>query len=93
MVLYNIISFAILALFFYMKNNLIFPFRCTKKNSCLQVLKGSHRMGRIDHNLSGDQAGADLERLQEAKEIFPLVYVEMDPGDALFFHCNLLHSR
>ena len=68
-------------------------FRCTKKNSCLQVLKGSHKMGRINHNLSGDQAGADLERLQEAKEMFPLVYVEMDPGDALFFHCNLLHSR
>ena len=67
--------------------------RCTKKNSCLQVLRGSHRMGRINHNLSGDQAGADLERLQDAKEMFPLVYVEMDPGDALFFHCNLLHSR
>lgn len=66
--------------------------KCTKKNSCLQVLKGSHKMGRINHNLSGDQAGADLERLQEAKEVFPLVYVELDPGDTLFFHCNLLHS-
>jgi ectoine hydroxylase-related dioxygenase (phytanoyl-CoA dioxygenase family) len=21
----------------------------------------------------------------------PLVYVEMNPGDVLFFHCNLLH--
>ena len=67
--------------------------RCTKKNSCLQVLKGSHRMGRINHNVKGEQAGADLERLKEAQEKFPLVYVEMDPGDALFFHCNLLHSR
>ena len=50
-------------------------------------------MGRINHNLSGVQAGADLERLQEAKEVFPLVYVELDPGDTLFFHCNLLRSR
>ena len=31
-------------------------------------------------------------RLQEALKIFPHVYVEMSPGDALFFHCNLLHS-
>merc|ERR1719273_1340189 len=67
--------------------------RCTKNNSCLQVLKGSHKMGRINHNLSGEQAGADLERLKLAKEKFQLVYVEMEPGDALFFHCNLLHSR
>ena len=50
-------------------------------------------MGRINHNLSGEQAGADLERLKLAKEKFQLVYVEMEPGDALFFHCNLLHSR
>ena len=50
-------------------------------------------MGRINHNVKGEQAGADLDRLKEAQEKFPLVYVEMDPGDALFFHCNLLHSR
>ena len=71
----------------------LFLIRCTKNNSCLQVLKGSHKMGRINHNLSGEQAGADLERLELAKEKFQLVYVEMEPGDALFFHCNLLHSR
>ena len=33
-------------------------------------------MGRINHNLSGEQAGADLERLELAKEKFQLVYVE-----------------
>jgi ectoine hydroxylase-related dioxygenase (phytanoyl-CoA dioxygenase family) len=30
--------------------------------------------------------------MKEALKAFPLVYVEMEPGDALFFHCNLLHS-
>ena len=30
--------------------------------------------------------------MNEAKKIFQLVHVEMEPGDALFFHCNLLHS-
>ena len=32
-----------------------------------------------------------MERVREALKKLELVYVEMDPGDALFFHCNLLH--
>ncbi|HZQ54443.1 MAG TPA: phytanoyl-CoA dioxygenase family protein [Bryobacteraceae bacterium] len=63
----------------------------TRENGCMQVLKGSHRMGRIDHVLTGDQAGADMERVLEASKRLELVYVEMDPGDVLFFHSNLLH--
>ena len=66
--------------------------RCTKSNGCLQVLKGSHRLGRIDHGLlDGDQVGADLRRVEEAKKHLELVYCEMEPGDVLFFHCNTLH--
>lgn len=65
--------------------------KATRENGCLQVLRGSHRMGRVDHTLRGEQAGADLERVEEAKKVFPLVYCEMDPGDALFFDCNILH--
>jgi ectoine hydroxylase len=63
----------------------------TRENGCMQVLKGSHSMGRIDHVLTGDQAGADMERVREASKRLELVYVEMDPGDVLFFHSNLLH--
>lgn len=63
----------------------------TKENGCMQVLSGSHLMGRVDHVLTGDQAGADMERVREAEKRLPLVYVEMDPGDVLFFHSNLLH--
>ena len=64
-----------------------------KKNGCLQVLKGSHRLGRINHILSGEQAGAEPDILDAAISQFSLEYVEMEPGDVLFFHCNLLHSR
>jgi len=65
--------------------------KATKENGCLQVIRGSHKMGRVDHVLTGDQAGADLERVTQCLERLELVYVEMEPGDALFFHANLLH--
>ena len=65
--------------------------KATKENGCLQVIKGSHHMGRVDHILTGDQAGADQERVDEALKRLELVYCEMDPGDTIFFHSNLLH--
>jgi ectoine hydroxylase-related dioxygenase (phytanoyl-CoA dioxygenase family) len=63
----------------------------TRENGCLQVIKGSHLLGRIDHVLTGDQAGADLDRVNESLKKLELVYVIMEPGDAVFFHANLLH--
>ncbi len=63
----------------------------TKENGCLQVIKGSHSLGRIDHVLTGDQAGANMERVNETLKRLELVYVLMEPGDAVFFHANLLH--
>ena len=65
--------------------------RATKENGCLQVIEGSHHCGRVDHVLTGDQAGADRERVDEILKRMPLVYVELEPGDAVFFDCNLLH--
>jgi Phytanoyl-CoA dioxygenase (PhyH) len=65
--------------------------RATKDNGCLQVIKGSHQMGRIDHGRTGDQTCADMERVEAALERMELVYIEAGPGDALFFHSNLLH--
>ena len=65
--------------------------RATRENGCVQVLRGSHQLGRIDHVLTGEQAGADMERVKEVLQREQLVYVEMEPGDTLFFHCNTLH--
>jgi len=85
---------------YWYQNGVLFPLMSsvmiavdpsTRDNGCLQVLKGSHLMGRIDHELTGEQAGANLEHVEEARKVLDLVHVEMDPGDALFFHCNLLH--
>ena len=63
----------------------------TRENGCLQVIEGSQRLGRIEHVLTGEQAGADRARVEEILKRLPLVHVEMEPGDALFFHANLLH--
>lgn len=63
----------------------------TRQNGCLQVVKGSHKLGRLDHGFAGEQVGADEERVREALKRLELKYVEMQPGDVLFFHCNLLH--
>ena len=78
-------------LFPHLASCLIAVDRATKENGCLQVLVGSHQMGRVEHGKSGDQTGADMEIVEAALARLPLAYIEAEPGDALFFHCNLLH--
>ena len=86
---------------YWYKNGCLFPDMlsvfiavdpCTKENGCMQVLRGSHLMGRIEHAFAGEQTGADLERVEQAKKRLELVYCEMEPGTALFFHGNTLHT-
>ena len=63
----------------------------TRENGCIQMMSGSHRMGRIEHGMFAGQTGADPERVNEAMKRMPVVYCEAEPGDALFFHGNTLH--
>ena len=86
---------------YWYQNGLLFPELCsvmvavdkaTRENGCLQVIRGSHQMGRVNHALTGDQAGADMERVNEVLKVREKIYCEMEPGDALFFHANLLHA-
>jgi ectoine hydroxylase len=63
----------------------------TRENGCMQLLKGSHLLGRIEHGRYGEQTGADPERTDEAMKVLELAYAELAPGDALFFHSNILH--
>ena len=65
--------------------------RATRENGCLQVLRGSHKMGRISHSSIADQIGADPQRVDEAIARHELLYCQLEPGDAIFFHGNLLH--
>jgi ectoine hydroxylase len=85
---------------YWYQNGVLFPLltsisiavdRATTENGCLQIIGRSHELGRIDHIHTGDQAGADKDRVAEILKVLPLIHVEMEPGDALFFHPNLLH--
>lgn len=60
-------------------------------NGCLQVLKGSHLLGRVEHGPVGEQTGADPERVAAACKRLERVHVELSSGSAVFFHSNLLH--
>ena len=85
---------------YWYNNGCLFPYmgsvwiavdKATKENGCMQVIKGSHHMGRIEHGVVAGQTGADMERVEKCLERLELVYCEMEPGDALFFHSNTLH--
>jgi len=65
--------------------------RATRENGCLQVVRGSHKLGRLEHGKTGGQTGANLERVAAVLERLELVYCELSPGDAIFFHGNTLH--
>ena len=53
-----------------------------------QVLPGSHMAGRIDHVKMGGQLTTDPERMKHFEEQIQRVHANLDPGDALFFHCK-----
>lgn len=86
---------------YWYKNQFMFPDQlisvmvaltpANKQNGCLQVIKGSHKLGRINHGFAGEQVGADMVMVNNALKTMDLVYVEIAPGDALFFHSNILH--
>lgn len=86
---------------YWYKNQFMFPDQlisvmvalreATKENGCLQVIKGSHKLGRVNHGFAGEQVGADMVMVENALKTMEHVYVELQPGDALFFHSNLLH--
>jgi hypothetical protein len=86
---------------YWYKNQFMFPDQlvsvmvalthANKENGCLQVIKGSHKLGRVNHGFAGEQVGADMVMVDNALKTMELVYTELEAGDALFFHSNLLH--
>lgn len=86
---------------YWYKNGFLFPNQmisvmvalteANKGNGCLQVIPETHKLGRIEHGFAGEQVGADIHIVQRVVDIYGITYVELQPGDTLFFHSNLLH--
>ncbi len=66
--------------------------RSSRENGCVQLVRGSHRLGRIDHKPIGEASGVDPERLALILDSHEAVDCVLEPGDAVFFHCNTLHA-
>lgn len=64
----------------------------TRANGCLRVVRGSHRLGRLEHEHLGAQQIADRGRVALALEEMEEVYCEMGAGSVLYFHGNILHA-
>ena len=60
----------------------------TNANGCLQLVPGSHKISRMDHN----DIRSFRSRIRHAQETLGLAYCEMNTGDAVLFHCNTLHG-
>jgi ectoine hydroxylase-related dioxygenase (phytanoyl-CoA dioxygenase family) len=86
---------------YWYKNQFMFPDQlisvmvaltdANKENGCLQVIRGSHKLGRVNHGFAGEQVGADAVMVENALQTMELLYCELQAGDALIFHSNLLH--
>ena len=64
----------------------------TRANGCLKVVRGSNRLGRLEHRSSGSQLITDPGRLELALRELEEVHCELQPGSVLYFHGNTLHA-
>lgn len=64
----------------------------TAENGCLQAFRGSHQLGRLDHEwASASQRAVDSHRVRAISKRMDHVSFELEAGDAVFFHANILH--
>lgn len=66
----------------------------TRKNGCLKILEGSHKMGRMEHVTYGvaSDSGVCSKRLKAIQPLLNEVHIELDAGDVVIFHSNALHA-
>ena len=74
---------------YWYKNGCLYPHMAScwialnhadRANGCLQVIRGSHQAGRIEHGVYSTQHCADPERVEQLLDRLELVYCELNPG-------------
>ena len=85
---------------YWFKNGCLFPDMAsvyvalndaTVENGCIKILEGSHRLGRLDHEIVNDQTSINSELLELLKKKFKIINCTLHEGDILIFHSNILH--
>jgi ectoine hydroxylase len=76
---------------------MVFLDRATVNNGCLMVVAGSHKWGRQEHfadtvTTSYKQWCIDTQTLKRRLREEDIQHITGEPGDALFFDCNLVHG-
>lgn len=66
--------------------------RNDRDNGCLKLIRGSHRLGNLDHPAIGEGRTVAPAALDEIMNSHEVVNVELEPGDLVAFHCNTLHG-
>lgn len=66
----------------------------TRANGCLRIVRGSHRLGRVEHELFDGVSDSSVEpgRLAAILDRLPEDCIELAPGDTVIFHCNAIHA-
>ncbi|MDJ0574308.1 MAG: phytanoyl-CoA dioxygenase family protein [Xenococcaceae cyanobacterium MO_234.B1] len=64
----------------------------TKENGCLKFVKKSHLLGRLENVADGNSVRANPAIIEKILEKLEVVYCELEPGDAVFFHSKTLHA-
>ena len=66
--------------------------RTNAENGCLKLIKGSHKLGRLDHvQVTPEQNSADPKHLPRILDTHEIIDCVLEPGDAVVFHSNTLH--
>lgn len=62
----------------------------TKENGCVQIIAGSHRLGLL--NPDHPSGFVSEEQAEQLLAEYPVVHLEMEPGEAVLLHNWLLHA-
>ncbi|CAD6196727.1 unnamed protein product [Caenorhabditis auriculariae] len=68
--------------------------KITKENGCLEVVPGSHKLELLPHGYPDWEGGVNKAYygIQNYDPSMERVFVEMNPGDTVFFHPVLVHG-